>query len=262
MARFTDEEYLQSDQYADESNLGARANLHEQFSTSDEEWFRWVFDQFDVPEDGRVLEVGCGPGYLWKENLDRVPPRWSVTLTDLSSGMVADARERLDDSQFTFETADCQDLPFATDSFDVIVANHMLYHVPDTDTAFAEFRRVLEPDGHLYAATNGRTHMQDLYELVEEFQSDSVTRRIDSEEFRLENGREQLAAWFEDVSLRRYEDSLRVTEADPLVAYVDSGLAFDLDDVSAFHEFVHERIDTDGAIDIEKATGLFVASQP
>ena len=61
----TDQEYLRSEQYRDSGNLRARMGLHERFSTNPLGWQRWVFNQFDLMPDSRILELGCGPGRLW-----------------------------------------------------------------------------------------------------------------------------------------------------------------------------------------------------
>ena len=55
-----------------------------------------------------------------------------------------------------------QDLPYADESFDVVAALWMLYHVPDVDRALAEVRRVLRPGGLFVAVTNGDGHVADL----------------------------------------------------------------------------------------------------
>ena len=82
----TDKQYLTSRQYRDARNLNARGSLHARFGNNPYPWFRWLFDQLlaITPADARVLEVGAGPASLWIENLDRLPPGWRVTLTDLS----------------------------------------------------------------------------------------------------------------------------------------------------------------------------------
>ena len=111
-----------------------------------------------MPEGGEVLEVGCGSGALWV-NIATLLPDLRLTLTDLSDGMVEAATRAvavLDGIELVEARAcDVQELPFADGAFDVVVANHMLYHVPDPARAAAEFARVLRPDGALMAATNG-----------------------------------------------------------------------------------------------------------
>ena len=64
-----DQEYLKQE-YRDATNLNARIRLHQRFSLNPYGWLRWVFDQLDLPSECRILELGCGPGNLWLENLD------------------------------------------------------------------------------------------------------------------------------------------------------------------------------------------------
>lgn len=73
MNTLSNQEYIQV-QYKDSRNLSARIDLHARFSTDEYPWFHWVFDRFDIPEKARVLELGCGTGLLWRENLERIPP--------------------------------------------------------------------------------------------------------------------------------------------------------------------------------------------
>ncbi|HEX9839245.1 MAG TPA: class I SAM-dependent methyltransferase, partial [Anaerolineales bacterium] len=89
MSKFTDQQYLKTDQYRDSSNLDARVVIHQRFSTNSYGWFKWVFDTLaDLPNNARILELGCGHALLWKENVNRIPAGWNITLSDLSSGML------------------------------------------------------------------------------------------------------------------------------------------------------------------------------
>lgn len=158
---YIDQTYLLGEQYRDATNLLARMALHQRFSANPLGLPRWIFDQLDLPDDARIVELGCGNGALWWENCERVPPGWTVTLTDISPGMLAEARARLGElPQFTdFQPVDIQMLPFPETAFDAAIASHMLYHVPDVARALGEVRRVLRPAGVFYAATNGPDHM-------------------------------------------------------------------------------------------------------
>ena len=53
------------------------------------------------------------------------------------------------DLKFTFGKIDAQSIPYEKDSFDAVIANHMLYHVPDLARTLSEIRRVLRPEGCL-----------------------------------------------------------------------------------------------------------------
>lgn len=260
VTNFTDRAHLTSVQYKDASNLEARIRLHRDFSTNRYDFHRWYFDHIDLPDTADVLDVGTGSGTLWQENSYRIPAGWTATLTDLSPGMLLDARRSLAPLRpFAFRPADAQDLPFPGACFDAVLANHMLYHVPDRQRALSEFRRVLRPGGRLYAATNGAGHLRELRELLADYSPDVPPGGGTG--FSLEDGTEQLAAFFEHVSLDRYDDALNITEAEPLKAYIRSmsdhyGLTGD--DLLVIDQRIDELI-TREPVRIAKDVGLFIA---
>jgi len=270
---YSDPEYV-TRQYRDASNLNARIALHERFSTNPYGLPRWILYHFELPGEATILEVGCGPGRLWTENLDLLPKGWVITLTDASPGMVREAQRNLSgtDRHFEFQVADVRKLPFGSERFDAVIANHMLYHVPNRELAFSEITRVLKSGGTLYAATNGgRTQsgmgwMQRILDPSRPGDNYFGTPL----DFSLENGAEQLSPWFSDVTLRRYEDALFVTEVEPLVEYLLSGSTAD----SAVRESTNDEFDRrvsdlverleqemarEGTLHITKDTGLFIA---
>jgi ubiquinone/menaquinone biosynthesis C-methylase UbiE len=92
MSQISNQNYLLHDQYKDSSNFSARVELHRRFSTNKYGWHRWVFDHIKAAPDSNVLELGCGPGLLWRANRDRIPDDWHITLSDFSPGMLQEAR--------------------------------------------------------------------------------------------------------------------------------------------------------------------------
>jgi len=254
-----------AEQYRDDRNLNARLALHQRFSGNQYGWQPWLFDQLGFPSQARILEVGCGPGDLWRRNAARIPAGWRLLLTDLSAGMVAAAQRNLADlvGVMAFGVADAQDLPFCSASFDAAIANHMLYHVPDRPRALAELARVLRPGGCLVAATNGERNMAELGALVRGFDPDIRWEQY-AAGFTLQNGAAQLAPWFGRVERLVYEDGLVITEAEPLVAYVlsmqgNATQRLSGDQASAFADYVQRTLARDGAIRIGKEAGLFRA---
>jgi ubiquinone/menaquinone biosynthesis C-methylase UbiE len=260
MPQISDQAYLLTKQYRDASNLEARIALHARFSTNSYGWFHWLFDHLHLPPRSRILELGCGTGRLWLENKDRIPEGWDVTLSDFSPGIVQEAQQNLRDRRrsLTIAVVDAQAIPYENDSFDGVIANHMLFHVPDRPKAFAEIRRVLRPGGNLYAATNGRAHLRELSSFVPEQSSDFSHRLV----FDLENGREQLAPWFSTIILHRYDDALAITEAEPLIAYFLSTRitsALDGHTQAELARRVEQELAAHGAIHVTKDMGLFEA---
>lgn len=267
MGKIDDQAYLQTEQYRDADNLDARVQLHARFSTNKYGWQRWVFDRLDLASECRLLELGSGPCYLWQDNIQRVLPGWEIYLSDFSAGMVEQARHNLGPARqcFHFALIDAQAIPFPNQSLDAVIANHMLYHVPDRPKALAEIRRVLRPGGRFYASTIGEEHLQELDELVGSFalqKSTWIEERRPDYAFLLENGGEQIRACFAHVALYRYEDDLVITEAEPLIAYalsmIDTPLA-DRARLAAFTQTVEELLRQHGHIYVTKDSGMFEA---
>ena len=246
-----------ADQYADASNLAARQVLHARFSTADRSPHEWLFDQFDLPTGATVLALGSGHGALWTTNADRIPAGWDVTVTDNSAGMMMDTMEALEDvdREFDFDSVDARDIPYPDDTFDAVTAHFMLSHLTDADRerALSEIRRVLEPDGTLYAATTGTDDLAVVFDAVAAFGS----RPADGG-FALENGADQLREQFASVERRDFGDEIRITKPAPLVAYLLSLPGFDGTDAFELEETFREKI-SDDAFVVERSVGVFVA---
>lgn len=270
--RFQNQTYLQKDQYNDAEKLAARIRLHKLYNTNPESIHRWSFDVLlsEAPKTGTIhlLECGCGRGDLWKENPERIPENWQITLTDFSEGMLADCQAFLGDDltqKFSFKQMDIQSLPYEDNSMDVILANMMLYHVPDRPKAFAELRRVLKPGGVLLAMTNGDGHMREIFQLAGQFSDDpELYQTVFQLSFSLQNGKTQLEPYFDTIQIQRFDAGLHITEAQPILDYIASMMSVPGDGIvrnrgaDLFAE-IQARIARDSAIDVRKDTGMFIA---
>lgn len=160
---------------------------------------------------------------------------------------------------------DATEIPFAEKSFDVVIANHMLYHMDNLEKVLSEIRRVLTPKGVLYASTIGKGHLKELRSLVL-----AIEPRVDfasekaAENFGLENGKEILSTYFKTVDVAIYEDSLLVPEVDPIIAYILSiGNAKTLlseAKLDHFSRYLENELAKHGTITISKSTGMFKAT--
>lgn len=260
-----DDAALLAEQYADAGNLGARIALHEGYTTAPEPWWPWVFDRVHAaadaagaPADADVLEVGCGRGDLWVENAGAVPDGWSVLATDFSAGMLAEFAETTAPADLTpgaTGRAAAEALPLPDDHFDVVVANHMLYHV-DRERALPELRRVLRPGGRLVATTNGEDNLSELRALLDAAGAEWTPSTGD---FSLQNAPDQLRAAFDAVERRGFDGGLRVPDLEPLVAYAGSLPGMDERRVERFAELAAAELD-DGPLVVEKEQGALVAA--
>ena len=82
-------------QYVNSSNISARIHLHSAYSENKEGWFPWLYRMADIKPGERVLELGCGDGSLWTQNVNLIPDNASIILTDISDGIVRETGKKL-----------------------------------------------------------------------------------------------------------------------------------------------------------------------
>lgn len=264
MSKFTDQKYLKTDQYKDSSNLDARVAIHQRFSTNQYGWMTWVFDHLlKLPTNAKILELGSGTGLLWKENTSRIPSTWDITLSDLSAGMLDSAWRNLvvTGRAFQFKEIDAQEIPFGDETFDAVIANHMLYHVPDKPKAIGEIKRVLKPGDHLFATTIGQNHLKEIANWIRQISPNTDFESFGSP-FNLENGQEQLEQFFSQVAQSRYPDNLQVTEVKPIIAFILStshAAEISEEKLAKLQSDLENELKEKGKIFITKDSGLFEA---
>jgi SAM-dependent methyltransferase len=261
--------YLREVQYRDSSRLAARARLHVKYGTAAVAWFPWLATQVDWPGAARVLEVGCGAGWMWTEAAARLPGDLDLTLTDVSPGMVAEAIERVGSlgryERTDGRVADVQDLPFRDGSFDVVVANYVLHHVPDPARAVSEMSRVLRPGGTVVVACVGDDHLTELHQIRREVFGDLAADTFASS-FGADAGARVLPAWFGEVSWQPYRDLLDCSDPDDVVDYLASTPPLEDADESErgrVVDLVRARFAAGGGrLRVSKDTGLFLCRDP
>ena len=253
-------------QYQNATNISSRINLHNLYSQNKQGWFPWIFQQCHIRPGLRILELGCGDGTLWTENLSLIPEDISITLSDISSGMLRDARRAIgsSDTRFAFRAFDCKKIPYKDESFDLVIANHVLFYCDDIPAVLKEVCRVLSPGGHFLCSAYGKAHMQEVSQLVEDF-DDRIVLSADKlyERFGRENGRKILAPFFPDAKWHSYEDFLLVQDAEPLISYVLSCHGnqnqYILDHYKEFRAFATKK--TAKGFRITKDAGVFLCEK-
>lgn len=210
-------------QYQDASNISSRINLHSLYAQNKKGWFPWVYEQCQIRPGMKVLEIGCGDGTLWTSNLKDLPEDVDITLSDISEGMLRDARRAIGirDERFDFGVFDCSRLPYEQNTFDLVIANHVLFYCDDIGRVAKEVTKVLKPEGLFICSTYGSNHMKEVGELVREF-DDRIVLSAEKlyERFGKENGKEILESYFTDTQWYSYEDSLIVSDSEPLISYI------------------------------------------
>jgi ubiquinone/menaquinone biosynthesis C-methylase UbiE len=99
---------------------------------------------------GRILDVGCGPGVMTHQLLDRGWEFWGV---DASPNMIGECYKRFENgSRAHFTVADAAQLPFATGFFDAVISMGVIDRLPSPAAAIREMARVVRTDGTLIIA--------------------------------------------------------------------------------------------------------------
>ncbi len=247
-------------QYEKTENLKARISIHDKYSTNKTGFANWIFSNYRIENGMNILELGCGTGSMWKGREDLIRRSGKIVLSDFSEGMVEQSKNTIGEyDNVEYMLIDIQDIPFEDNSFDIVIANMMLYHVPDIDKGLIEVKRVLKDGGDFYTATYGEHGiMEYLAELLGRY---GVTDKA-SRAFTLQNGQKILEPYFDNVKMLRYEDSLAVTNVDDLVDYVCS-----LSNMSTLASIPKDEIREvltehmkDGVLMVPKEYGMFVAT--
>ncbi|MDR6569982.1 class I SAM-dependent methyltransferase [Chitinophaga ginsengisegetis] len=113
-----------------------------------------------------ILEIASGTGRLTKHLRENFPAATSITATDINPDMLELAQQQLGHSAITFQLADAQALPFADQSFDMIVNQFGLMFLPDKQGGVNEAYRVLKPGGHFVFTTWDHTASMGLFKLL------------------------------------------------------------------------------------------------
>ena len=243
-------------QYGTADRLNTRISIHGKYSVNKQGFGNWIASHYRFREGMTVLELGCGTGEMWLGQEELAGRCAQLVLSDFSEGMLNTARENLRGLEgIEYRVIDIRDIPYGDRAFDAVIANMMLYHVPDLARGLREVRRVLKEDGAFYCATYGEhgmmAYIRGLF---------GMEARTDGP-FTLQNGAEQLAPFFPEVERFLYEDALEVTDAEDMADYIQS-----LTGMAELRELPREEILSvlrrhmeGGVLRVPKEYGMFVA---
>jgi len=252
-------------QYRNQDNLETRMRTHERYSAPQVDFVSWVLERISWRGDEVVLDAGCGAGAY----VEAVGRRACRTIAgDLSPGML----RALEDADVARVNLDAQRLPLARETVDVVLANHMLYHVPDREMAVGEFARVLRPAGRLLAATNSARSMGELEEVAARagatLGAGDVVNVNATLSFTLENGAALLTRHFSHVTRHDLPGALVFPEPQPVIDYLVSsreryvkflprGVTWG-EVVEALRSLLAAHIAEHGEFRVNKMAGVFV----
>lgn len=266
-----------SAQYKNSKNIDVRIRLHQQYSNNPFGWYPWIYKHITPRSGDSILELGCGNGQLWVENVSNLPSNCKIILSDVSKGMLRQAKSNLEHlnvastesldiatwkSMFDYQCFDCSHIPYEDCSFDLVIANHVLFYVKDLDQALSEIKRVLKPNGMFCCTTYGQSHMKEIDQLVKEFDPRIALSDIKLYDiFGLEQGTIPLGNQFSNIQRMDYEDDLTVTNASDLMEYIYSchgnQMTYLKGRFAEFESFIQKKVGKRG-LNITKNAGMFL----
>jgi ubiquinone/menaquinone biosynthesis C-methylase UbiE len=200
--------------------------------------------------------------------MENINKDWNITLSDFSEGMLESSKESLKPigNNFTYAMIDAQDIPYEDESFDIVIANHMLYFVPDIEKALGEIKRILVKGGSFYATTTSSESMLELNELVKKFDSKmGLNNNGMCQRFELENGQLLLKKYFNEVKMDTLEGKIIVQDAEPIVSYKASTIKGSSilvgEKKKEFRRYIEEYIKRNGKILITTKACIFKAKK-
>ncbi len=198
-------------QFHDDKGLSFRMDFYKKYDSAPISFPDWLFSKYSFKKNDIIIEFGAGNGRHWEERLDSLPDACKLFLTDFSDGMIDRLHDKFcNNRSISVEKVDIQDVPYKDDFADVIIANHMLFHVPDLNKALSEVQRVLKQGGFFYAATDSNKGMRPfMHNIVKKFDPDTAAF-TEQYSFSTENGMDILTHYFSHVDLYTYEYPLVV----------------------------------------------------
>lgn len=267
---------LGAQMYTTEEPLAIRVRTHKLYTQPQMDFQAWVLDHVPWRGDEQVLDIGCGSGSYVEPVCERLRRGGRLLAGDLSWGMLRDLSARSLPDRAGPLNADVMRLPLCEACCDVVLVNHMLYHVPQIEVAVSEIHRVLRSGGRLVAATNAQDAMQTFIAEMEEagralghpFKVPTIPVRV---RFTLENGRAYLRSSFAEVERDVIESALVFSEAAPAIAYINTtrllyepplpeGLDWERM-IAQVERQIRGRIADAGLYRVLKTAGVFVATK-
>ena len=127
------------------------AKSYDHFMKKDHKAYKQMYSLiYPVVRHKQVLELATGTGLIAKHIVRSAD---HIEATDASQEMIEQAKQGVKSTKLYFSVQDMFHLPYADQSFDVVIVVNALHIVPEPEKALSEIRRVLKDDGVLVAPT-------------------------------------------------------------------------------------------------------------
>jgi len=271
-------EYSKKFFYSEAKNLEIRIKTHQKYSRSKIKWDKWLLEPLKGKEINNVLDLGCGNGRfifaLYKMKIGK-----SYLGIDISREQIKNAKAEVSKRNLKnagFKEADVTEIKKIQNKYDLILCNHMLWHIGDLDTFLKDVSSLLTEDGLLLASTNSYDYMREMYDLHSRICRKlklhaALQKKIRNSKFSLENGKEIFRKRFIKVNKYVLKDELVFEKSKYFLDYYKTFLQPLIKMYKEIPEskwlqvydevklFVERKIESKGKFTVTKNSGYFIA---
>jgi SAM-dependent methyltransferase len=206
-------------------NWHVRQQTHDQYTFPRVDFVEWVMSHVGLKGNETLLDLGCGTGRYY-EYIQANHPDVTYTGIDTASTLTAEhpAPNRVIHSPM-------DEIPFEDGTFDVVMANHVMYYAANVADVVKETQRVLKPNGLFVASTSSVTTTPQFRELFRRaillVSPPGAPREVKvpsglHQRFALENGSRMLANHYFAVVRHDLPGAFVFDEVDPIMDYLES----------------------------------------
>lgn len=225
--KHTDSKFLKKGQYKNVKNLSTRFAIYD-FSYPKINFYDEALKTLKFNGSEKILEVGCGDGKVLI-NLKQSGHKGVLIGSDLSKGMYIESvkickKEKL---PIEFIETSADRLPFEDNSFDIIFAFFMIYHLPDIDIALQEWKRVLKPKGKILITMGSKDNLPNRKKLTTLMKEKiGVSKKKFTESFSFESASKILEKYFSIKNKKLIEYDLRIPDSSFVINAIESTKEF------------------------------------
>lgn len=126
----------------------------DRMNKSHESMARWGVSHFEIKEDDRILDIGCGGGKNIQRFAEQISDKGRVVGIDYSEVSVEKSielnRKSIEKGNVNVLQASVSDMPFYDETFDIVTGFETIYFWPDFISDLREVNRVLKPNGLVF----------------------------------------------------------------------------------------------------------------
>jgi len=206
-----------------------RYGFYERFSTRQEEWYQWRFDNLELQENMYILDVGGGYGTPWMRVWEQIPAGCTIVMLDKDSkgrdylkNHIKEYGYRLAQGvTFTFWDADAELVIYEPEKYDRILANHFWGYIEDKIGLMKKLQSALKPEGKLFSTLPSTVNEKDVECIVEDFLKSLVKIGVNANKLSEQVYIEQcLKECFSSVNCNIFVNELWINDEEAVYEYL------------------------------------------